>query len=297
MLEEPLYPATIWGDHALVWGKRTLIMGIVNVTPDSFSGDGLAAEDDPAAWAERAMAQGMRQVAEGADIIDVGGASSRPRAPVIAPEVEAARVVPAIRALRAALSAPIPISIDTTSVAVARAALAAGASMLNDISGLHAEPELAQVAAAAGVPVVIMANMRGVPMTRGDGIARRDVVHDVAHYLARGIQRAEAAGVPRAHIIVDPGFGFGPTPAENITLVRRLNELLALDRPILLGVSRKSTLGTLLGGAPVEDRMEASLAAAVVGVLRGAALVRVHDVRATARALKVADAIRYGMPD
>lgn len=289
MLEVPAYPATIWGDHALVWGKRTLIMGIVNVTPDSFSGDGLAMEDDPAAWAERAAAQGVRQVAEGADIIDVGGASSRPRAPAVAPEVEAARVVPAIRALRAALPAPIPISVDTTSTTVARAALAAGASMLNDISGLHAETAMAQVAAAAGVPVVIMANMRG--------IQRHDVVQDVAHYLARGMQRAVAAGVPRDHIIVDPGFGFGPTPAENITLVRRLDELLVLGRPILLGVSRKSTLGTLLGGAPVADRLEASLAAAVAGALHGAALVRVHDVLATARALKVADALRYGMPD
>jgi dihydropteroate synthase len=296
-MQEPNYPPTIWGDHALIWGRRTLIMGIVNVTPDSFSGDGLAVGDDSAAWAARAAEQGARQVAEGADIIDVGGASSRPHALAVPPEVEAARVVPAIRALRAALPASVPISVDTTSVAVARAALVEGASMLNDISGMHAEPEMAHLAAEAGMPVVIMANLRGVPMTRRDGITRRDVVQDVADYLVRGIERAVARGVPREHIIVDPGFGFGPTPAENMTLVRRLDELLALGRPILLGVSRKSTLGLLLGGAPVEERLEASLAAAVAGVLRGAALVRVHDVRATARALKVADALRYGMPD
>jgi dihydropteroate synthase len=286
-MQEPHYPPTSWGDFHLAWGQRTSIMGIVNVTPDSFSGDGLAQGDDVAAWAAQAMAQGLQQVAEGADIIDVGGASSRPDAQAVPLEVEVARVVPAIRALRAALPRHIPISVDTTSVAVAQAALAAGANMLNDISGLHAEPEIARVAAEAGVPVIVMANMRG--------IAKDDVVAEVARYLARGRDRALAAGVPMERIILDPGFGFGNTPAENMTLVRRFSDFLALDRPLLLGVSRKSTLGYVLCDAPVADRLEASLAAAVAGVLGGAALVRVHDVRATQRALRVADVLRYGM--
>ncbi|MBA3823874.1 MAG: dihydropteroate synthase [Ktedonobacterales bacterium] len=286
-MHEPRYPALTWGDFQLAWGQRTLIMGIVNMTPDSFSGDGLAVGADAAAWAESAATQGLAQVAEGADIIDVGGASSRPNAAAVPPAVESARVGPAIRALRAVLPPHIPISVDTTSVMVAQAALAAGANMLNDISGLHAEPDLARVAAMAGVPLILMANMRG--------ISKHDVVAEVARYLARGIDRALAAGVPWDHVILDPGFGFGNTPAENMTLVRRFDALLALGRPLLLGVSRKSTLGAILDDAPVAERLEASLAAAVAGVQRGAALVRVHDVRATWRAMRVADALRYGV--
>jgi dihydropteroate synthase len=288
-MHEPSYSPTTWGDFRLEWSRRTLIMGIINVTPDSFSGDGLARGENPDAWAELAAKQGQKQVIEGADIIDVGGASSRPNAEMVTPEVETARVVPAIRALRAALPAHIPISVDTTSVAVAKAALAAGANLLNDISGLHAEPEMGLLAADVGVPLIIMANMRG--------IKKHDVVAEVARYLVRGLDHALAAGVPWEHIILDPGFGFGNTPAENMELVRRLDELLALGRPLLLGVSRKSTLGHVLGDAPVEKRLEASLAAAVAGVERGAAMVRVHDVRATWRALHVADTLRYGTPE
>lgn len=264
-------------------------MGIINVTPDSFSGDGLAFSDDPVAWAQRAAAQGVRQVAEGAAIIDVGGASSRPNAPAIPPAEEIARIVPAITALRATLPAHVPISVDTTSVAVARAALQAGANLINDISGLLFEPELAQLAATASVPVVIMANMRHS--------ARHDLLSDVTRYLARGIDTALAAGVPWDHIILDPGFGFGNTPAHNIALIRELDRLLSLGRPLLLGVSRKSTIGHLLGDVPAADRLEGSLAAAVAGVLHGAALVRVHDVLPTARALKIADAIVRGIPE
>jgi dihydropteroate synthase len=288
-MHEPVYPPIVWGPHVLTWGARTLIMGIVNVTPDSFSGDGLALGEDPASWAQHAAEQGARQVADGADVIDVGGASTRPGAAAVPPEIEMARVVPAIRALRATLPSHIPISVDTTSAVVARSALAAGASMLNDISGLRAEPELAQVGAEAGAPLVIMANMRG--------IRKHDVVSDVTRYLSVGMERALAAGVAWERIILDPGFGFGNTPAQNMELVRRLDALLALGRPLLLGVSRKSTLGHVLGDAPVEERLEASLAAAVAGVLRGAAMVRVHDVMPTARALRVADALRYGMQE
>jgi dihydropteroate synthase len=285
----PSYSPMIWGNFRLTWGERTAIMGIVNVTPDSFSGDGLAQGEDAEVWAARAVTLGMQQVAEGADIIDVGGASSRPKSRPVSPAIEIARVVPAIRALRAALPLHIPISVDTTSVAVAQAALAVGANMINDISGLHMEPELAHVAKEAGVPIVLMANMRG--------IAKHDVVQEVSRYLGRSLELARTAGMHWDSIILDPGFGFGNTPAENMALVRRLEELLVLGRPLLLGVSRKSTLGHLLGDAPVEKRLEASLAAAVAGVLHGAAMVRVHDVRTTWHALRVADALRYDMHD
>jgi dihydropteroate synthase len=288
MVASPTYAPMAWDTLSLEWGKHTHIMGIVNITPDSFADDGLAEAGDPDEWAARAAAQGARMVAEGAAILDVGGASSRPGAAPVPAEIERTRVVPALHALRAAVPANLPIAIDTTSATVARAALDAGANMINDISGLQFDPDLAPLAAEYGVPVVIMANMRGQ--------VRREIISDTTRYLARGIERALAAGVAWEHIILDPGFGFGPTPAENMTLIRHLDALLTLGRPILLGVSRKSTLGRLLGNAPVADRLEASLAAAVAGVLHGAAIVRVHDVAATARALAVADALRYGMP-
>ncbi len=281
-------PATEWGRFRLDWGRRTWIMGIVNVTPDSFSGDGLAGGDSPDEWAARAAAQARRMVADGARLIDVGGASSRPGAEAVAPGAEIARVVPAIRAIAAELP-DTPISVDTTSAAVARAAIDAGASMVNDTSGLRADPELASVAAVAGVPVVIMANMRGVE--------RHEVIADVTRLLAAGIATALAAGVAWERVIIDPGFGFGQTPARNIALIRHLDRFTALGRPIMLGTSRKSTLGTLLGGAPPHERLEASLATAVAGILRGADIVRAHDLRATPRAPRVADALARAMPD
>ena len=258
-------------------------MGIINVTPDSFSGDGLARGDAPEVWAAAAAEQAVRQVAAGAGIIDVGGASSRPGSVPLEPAVEIARVIPAIRAIATRLPPHIPISVDTTSVSVARAALAAGATMLNDISGLHAEPAMAHLAAEAQVPLVLMANMRGH--------ARYAMPADVVRHLARGLEVALAAGVAWDRLIIDPGFGFGHTPEQNVAILRHLDLLLALGRPILLGVSRKSTLGHLLGDALVEDRLEASLAAAVAGVLAGVEVVRAHDVLPTARALRIADAI------
>jgi dihydropteroate synthase len=284
----PLYPPMVWNRFRLDWGARTYVMGIVNMTPDSFSGDGLARDNNPD-WKQSAVDIAMRQVAEGADIIDIGGASSRPGAPDIPLDVEMMRVVPAIQAISAVLPPGVPISVDTTSVDVALAAIEAGAQMINDISGLVAEPDLARVAADAGVPLIVMANRRNV--------TRYEVVSDVIRYLAASIDRALAAGVQRDKIIIDPGFGFGNTPEENIALLRQLDKLKGLRCPILLGVSRKSTLGYLLDGAGVEDRLEASLAAAVVGVMHGAEIVRVHDVMPTVHAMRVADAIaRFQFP-
>jgi dihydropteroate synthase len=286
-MESQRLPPTVWGRFRLDWGRRTWIMGIINVTPDSFSGDGLTGTGTPAEWAERAAAQARQMVADGAHLIDVGGASSRPRAPAIPLAVELERVVPAVRVLGAALP-EVPISVDTTRAEVARAAIAAGAALINDVSGLHAEPDLAAVAAQAGVPIAIVANMRGVQ--------RYDLFADITRLLAEGMATALAAGVPWEHIILDPGFGFGLTPSENIALVRHLERFTVLGRPLLLGTSRKATLGTLLGGAPPEERVEASLASAVAGILHGVDIVRVHDVRATARAARLADAIARGMP-
>lgn len=281
-MEPQRLPPTVWQRFRLDWGRRTWIMGIVNMTPDSFSGDGLAGSAAPEQWAERAVAQAQRMVADGARLLDVGGASSRPNAPDVPLAEELARIVPAVRAISAALP-DVPISVDSTRVEVAQAAIAAGAALINDVSGLHAEPQMASVAAQAGVPVVIMANMRGVQ--------RHDLFADITRYLAMGIETALAAGVPWEHLILDPGFGFGLTQEENIALLRHLDRLVALGRPLLLGTSRKSTLGALLGDAPPAERVEASIASAVAGVLRGADIVRVHDVRATARALKIADVI------
>ncbi len=264
-------------------------MGIVNVTPDSFSGDGLVADVDPEAWTREAAAQATIMLAEGANIIDIGGASSRPGAVPVAPAIEIARVVPAVRAVVAALPSTVPVSIDTTSAEVAAAALQAGASMLNDISGLRADPEMARVAASAGVPIIVMANMRNS--------MRHALMSDLTRYLASSMESALAAGVRWDHLLIDPGFGFGLTPQENLVVIRELDQLAVLGRPIALGVSRKSTLGRLLGGAPPEQRLEASLAAAVAGVMHGARLIRAHDIAATARALRVADAIVYGADD
>ena len=278
-------------------------MGIINVTPDSFSGDGLLApapagerrsepvpEDsrpagDAAAAVERAVAQARRMVEEGADLVDVGGESTRPgHAPVSADE-ELARVIPAIAAIHAALP-DVPISVDTTKREVAAAAIDAGAAMLNDVWGVGPDEGMARLAASRGVPLVVMHN-RTEPVYR-------DLVTEVAADLAAALERAMAAGVPEDHLIVDPGFGFGKTAAHNLELLRRISELRSLRRPILLGTSRKSTLGRVLAGLPPAERLEATLATTALGVAGGVDMVRVHDVAANVRAARLADAVVRG---
>ena len=279
-----LLPPTTWDEHSLEWGKHTHIMGIINVTPDSFSGDGLVQDD---AFVERAVTQAQTFVAEGATLIDVGGESTRPNAPVvISAEQELARVVPVIQALSAVLPETVMISIDTYKAEVAAKALAAGACIINDIWGLRQDPEMAVIAKEHSVPVVLMANMRGY--------AKHDIVSDVIRYLARSIDLALAAGIAWEHLIVDPGIGFGTTPEENLTLLRRLGELRALGRPILLGVSRKSTIGRVLGGLPASDRLEGTAASVALGIAQGADIVRVHDVREMKRVVTMSDAIVRG---
>ena len=289
MPAESSLPPTIWGNHRLEWGQHTHVMGIINVTPDSFSGDGIIHEtmttDDIVA---QSLAQAQQFVAEGATMIDVGGESTRPRttADSLAIEQELSRVLPVITALYKALPSDVMISIDTYHAEVARQALDAGACIINDIWGLQHDSALAKLAAEQGVPVILMANMRG--------FQKREIVSDVMRYLAKSIELALAAGIAWEHIIIDPGIGFGTTPNENLILLRRLGELRALGRPILLGTSRKSTIGLVLGGVPPPERIEGTAATVALGIAQGADIVRVHDVHEMVRVVKMSDAIVRG---
>jgi dihydropteroate synthase len=278
------FPPLIWGRWRLDWGQSTHIMGIINITPDSFSGDGVlnagSEQDDVLA---RVLEQARVFVAQGATLVDVGGESTRPGFAPLALEEEARRVIPVIQHLAAQLPPEVIISIDTYKAEVARQALAAGAGLVNDIWGLQRDPEMASVVAEGGVPVVLMANMRGSE--------RREIVSDVLRFLARSIDLALAAGVAWERIIIDPGIGFGTTAEENLTLLRRLGELRVLGRPILLGTSRKKTIGLVLGNLPPEERVEGTAATVALGIAQGVDLVRVHDVREIARVVKMSDAI------
>lgn len=259
------------------WGKRTYVMGIINVTPDSFSGDGLAGQLD--AVVERAQAM----VEAGADLIDVGGESTRPGHTPVPAEEELRRVIPAIRALAQAIT--VPISIDTSKAIVAEAALKAGASIINDVRGLQADPDMAPLAARAGVPVIIMHDRKIESAER--------LIPDIVRELARRIEHALAAGIAWERIIIDPGFGFGKTPDLNLLLLRRLRELTALGRPILVGTSRKSMIGHVLG-TPPEDRLEGTAATVALAIANGADIVRVHDVPQMVRVARMTDAVVRG---
>ena len=280
-------PATTWADHRLEWGQRTHVMGIINVTPDSFAGDGIVAEGLSAEEiVVRAVTQARNFVAEGVAMIDVGGESTRPNFAPVSLEDELERVIPVIQALRSSLPADILISIDTYKAEVARQALDAGANIINDIWALRHDAGMAALASERAVPVILMANMRGVQ--------KREIVSDVIRFLSGSIDMALAAGVEWERIIIDPGIGFGTTPQENLTMLRRLGELRALGRPILLGVSRKSTIGLVLGGLPPEERVEGTAAAVALGIGQGADIVRVHDAREMMRVVKMSDAIARG---
>jgi dihydropteroate synthase len=277
--------STTIGGRTFAWGERTFVMGILNVTPDSFSGDGLLAGADPVADpVAAAVDQARRMVADGADLLDVGGESTRPgHAPVDAIE-EANRVVPVVAAVRAALP-DVPISIDTTKAEVVAAAIEAGAGLINDVWGVRDDPALLELAAARALPIVLMHNRAEARYN--------DVVGEVVADLRRAIERAVRAGVPFEAILVDPGFGFGKTADHNVAVLRGLAALRSLDRPILLGTSRKSTIGRILD-LPSDQRVEGTVATTVLGIAAGADVVRVHDVRENARAARVADAIIRG---
>ncbi len=277
-------PPTIWGRWRLDWGRQTHVMGIINMTPDSFSGDGMFGETPGQAEVlARALEQARGFVAEGATLLDVGGESTRPHFTPLSLEEELRRVIPLITALAQQVPPEIMISIDTYKAEVARQSLDAGASIINDTTALRGDPAMAALAAEREVPVILMANMRDYQ--------KHEIVSDVTRSLAHSIEQALAAGVAWERLIVDPGIGFGTTPRENLTLLRRLGELRALGRPVLLGTSRKSTIGLVLGNLPPSERLEGTAATVALGIAQGADIVRVHDVREMMRVVKMSDAV------
>ncbi len=269
-------PITI-GGREFIWGRRTYIMGVVNVTSDSFSGDGL--DYDMAA----AVNQAVRMCRDGADMIDVGGESTRPGFQPVPADEEVRRTVPVIE--RLVREVDVPVTIDTYKAEVARAALAAGACLVNDIHGFRREPEVAAVAAEFDVPAVAMHNQRGREF--------HDVIGDITVGLVESLRIARERGLPDERVIVDPGFNFGWTEEQALEMLRRLGELRTLGRPLLVGTSRKSTIGVVLG-LPVEDRLEGTAATVALAIASGADIVRVHDVKEMARVARMADAVVRG---
>jgi len=276
-----LEPLTI-GGSTFAWGSRTYVMGILNATPDSFSGDGLGLDRDAA------LRLAEQQAADGADIIDVGGESTRPGAAPVDADQELRRVVPVIELLVRRL--PVPISVDTSKASVARAAIEAGALLVNDVWGFRHDAKLAEVVARAGVTAILVENSRGRPYV--------DLHTDVPARLQESVAIATSAGVRRDRIFVDPGLGFGKRVKQNLEIVRRLETLRTLGFPLLVGPSRKSTIGYVLQ-LPVEERVEGTAAVVAIAIANGADMVRVHDVRTMVRIARMADAIvrPSAMPD
>lgn len=266
------------GGTVFEFGHRTFIVGIINMTPDSFAGDGLNGD------AGAAEALGQRWKDEGADLIDVGGRSTRPGAPPVPVEEELRRTLPAVRRL---VGLGLPVSVDTTSAQVAAAALDAGAAMINDVSAFAGDAGMAGVVARAGVPAVVVD-------TR-DRRETGDIMAETRDFLGERLRAAESAGIDGSRIVIDPGYGFGVTLAQNMEMLRRLRELTRLGRPILIGTSRKGSIGRVLN-LPVHERLEGTAATLVVAIANGADFVRVHDVLAMGRVARMTDAIVRGLP-
>ena len=264
------------GGRRFDWGSRTYVMGIVNVTPDSFSGDGLGSD------VNAAVEQGLRMVRDGADMLDVGGESTRPGHVPVTVEEEISRIEAVVR--RLGREASVPISIDTYKLPVAEAAVAAGATILNDVWGLTRSPAIADLAASFNCALVLMHNQDGTEYAG-------DLMDEIKRFLGAAAARALAAGVPKEKVILDPGIGFGKTADQNWEVMRRFEELRELGHPILVGTSRKSFIGKLLD-LPVTERVEGTAATVVAAVLRGADIVRVHDVLEMTRVVRVADRMR-----
>jgi dihydropteroate synthase len=286
------------GNVNFEWGRQTYVMGIVNVTPDSFSGDGTMHGSD-ADWVARAVAQGQAQVAAGAHLLDVGGESTRPGSQPVPLDEELRRVLPVVAGLAKIVS--VPISIDTYKAETARQALAAGASIINDVWGLRMDPALGRIAAESGAPLILMHN-RSRPKDAAQsaqlggryvGVDYADLLGDIARELQEAVELARQSGVPDERIILDPGIGFGKTVEQNLELVDRLAELLSLGYPLLVGPSRKSFVGYTLN-LPPDQRLEGTAAAVALAIDRGADIVRVHDVEAMTRVARIADAIVRG---
>src|SRR5712691_1387116 len=271
--------------RSLPYGERTLVMGVLNVTPDSFSDGGAFFSLD------RAVAHAEQMIAEGADIVDIGGESTRPGSAFVSAEEELQRVIPVIERLSAKSS--VPISIDTTKSAVARAAIAAGAEIVNDISGLRFDPSIADEAAKAKAGLVLM-HSRGTPKTMQQLPPVDDIMNEVIGELRNSVLVAEERGIARDRIAIDPGIGFGKTLEQNVELIAKLDQLVIAfaEFPIMIGTSRKSFIGKLLDNAAADQRLHGTIASVVASVMKGAHIVRVHDVKAAVEAARVADAVR-----
>ncbi|MDD5225001.1 MAG: dihydropteroate synthase [bacterium] len=272
----------IFKNRVLALNGVPRLMGILNVTPDSFYDGGRYSDRS------RAREQALRMADEGADILDIGGESTRPGAETVSPEEEIQRVVPLIESLAGKIS--IPISIDTYKAKVARAAIAAGAEMVNDISGLTFDPEMVSVVAESGVPVVLMHTL-GRPQVMQENPVYRDLIREIKEFLAGAIQKAERSGVRAENIIVDPGIGFGKTLEHNLEIINRLAEFQDLGKPVMIGPSRKSFIGRILD-EPAGERLEGTLAAVAIAAWNGAEIIRVHDVRETRKVVLITAAIK-----
>ena len=274
-----------WSNYSLDFSRKTAVMGILNVTPDSFSDGSLFLDR------ESAVEHALQMVEDGADIIDIGGESTRPGSEAVGLEEELRRVVSVIEAL--ALKVRVPISIDTYKSSVARRAIDAGASMVNDISGLRFDPDMARTAAAAGVPVILM-HIKGTPRDMQKDPVYSDLMNEVVEYLRRSMSIAGDAGIDRSRIVIDPGIGFGKTAEHNLQILKNLSELETLGSPILAGVSRKAFIGRILADAGPSERLEGTAAAVAIAVMNGANIIRVHDVKEMAKVVRIADAIKRG---
>ncbi len=272
----------LWKNYRFDFSQKTYVMGILNVTPDSFSDGGLFFNE------QNAVEQAVRMVLEGADIIDIGGESTRPGADPVSIKEETKRVVPVIKALLKRVK--VPISIDTCKAEVADEAISAGASIINDISGLRFDKGMAGVTARHKVPVVIM-HIQGTPGNMQKKPVYKALIPEIMDYLREGIDIALKAGVSDDMIILDPGIGFGKTVEHNLEIINRLDEFKGFEKPILLGPSRKSFIGKLLGDLPVTERLEGTAAAIAIGISKGANIIRAHDIKEMSRVAKIADEI------
>ena len=272
-----------WLQYHLDFTLKTHVMGIINITPDSFSDGGLHLD------ASAAIEQGISMVGDGADILDIGGESTRPGSEPVSVEEELSRTIPVIKAL--ARRVAVPISIDTYKAEVARQALAAGASIVNDISGLRFDPEMPKVIAQHKVPVVIM-HIKGRPREMQQNPSYDALIPEIMDYFRISIRLAKKFGIAEEHMILDPGIGFGKTFDHNLEILNNLEQFTLLEKPLLVGPSRKAFLGKILGDVPATDRLEGTAAAVAVSIMKGAAIIRVHDVKEMARVAKVIDAIK-----
>ena len=275
-----------WNGFNLDFTCKTHIMGVLNVTPDSFSDGGFFFDE------QSAVRQAHYLIENGADLLDIGGESTRPGAAALPLEEELRRTIPVIQVV--ARSVHIPVSIDTCKAEVARRALDAGASLVNDISGLRFDPALPQVVAEYGVPVIVM-HIKGTPKDMQTHPVYEALIPEIMDYLRCSIRLAVDSGIPEDRVIIDPGIGFGKTVDHNLEIIKSLKEFTLLGRPVAIGVSRKSFIGKLLGGAPPSARLEGTAAAAAISIFNGAHIVRVHDVKEIVKVARVADAIKLAM--